>query len=32
VELGRLRKDNRIRLEEREILKKATAFFAKQNR
>ena len=31
-ELGRLRKENRILLEEREILKKATAFFAKQNR
>ena len=31
-ELARLRKENRILLEEREILKKATAFFAKQNR
>ena len=31
-ELTRLRKENRILLEEREILKKATAFFAKQNR
>ncbi len=31
-ELGRLRKENRILLEEREILKKATAFFAKQSR
>jgi len=31
-ELAHLRKENRILLEEREILKKATAFFAKQNR
>ena len=31
-ELARLRKENRMLLEEREILKKATAFFAKQNR
>jgi transposase len=31
-ELARLRKENRILLEERDILKKATAFFAKQNR
>jgi len=31
-ELARLRKDNRILQEEREILKKATAFFAKQSR
>jgi len=31
-ELARLRKENRILQEEREILKKATAFFAKQNR
>jgi transposase len=31
-ELTRLRKENRILLEKREILKKATAFFAKQNR
>ena len=31
-ELARLRKENRIPLEVREILKKATAFFAKQNR
>src|SRR5258708_38163850 len=30
-ELARLRKENRILLEERDILKKATAFFAKQN-
>ena len=30
-ELARLRKENRILLEEREILKKATAFFAKQS-
>jgi transposase len=31
-ELARLRKENRILLEERDILKKATAFFAKQSR
>ncbi len=31
-ELARLRKENRILAEEREILKKATAFFAKQSR
>ena len=31
-ELARLRKENRILLEEREILKKGTAFFAKQSR
>ena len=31
-ELTALRKENRILREEREILKKATAFFAKQNR
>ena len=31
-ELTRLRKQNRILHEEREILKKATAFFAKQSR
>ena len=31
-ELARLRKENRILLEEREILKTATAFFAKQSR
>ncbi len=31
-ELARLRKENRIVLEERDILKKATAFFAKQSR
>jgi transposase len=31
-ELARLRKDNRILHEEREILKTATAFFAKQSR
>jgi transposase len=30
-ELARLRKENRILLEERDILKKATAFFAKQS-
>ena len=32
AELARLRKENRILAEERDILKKATAFFAKQNR
>ena len=32
AELARLRKENRILQEEREILKKATAFFAKQSR
>jgi transposase len=31
-ELARLRKENRILAEERDILKKATAFFAKQSR
>jgi transposase len=31
-ELARLRKENRILQEERDILKKATAFFAKQSR
>ena len=31
-ELSRLRKENRILAEERDILKKATAFFAKQSR
>jgi transposase len=31
-ELAALRKENRILREERDILKKATAFFAKQNR
>ena len=31
-ELARLRRENRILQEEREILKKATAFFAKQSR
>ena len=31
-ELARLRKENRILEEERDILKKATAFFAKQSR
>ena len=30
-ELARLRKENRILVEERDILKKATAFFAKEN-
>jgi transposase len=32
AELARLRKENRILQEERDILKKATAFFAKQSR
>ena len=31
-ELARLRKENRVLQEEREILKNATAFFAKQSR
>ena len=31
-ELARLRKENRILVEERDILKKAAAFFAKQSR
>ena len=31
-ELARLRKENRILFEERDIIKKATAFFAKQSR
>ncbi len=31
-ELARLRRENRILAEERDILKKATAFFAKQSR
>ena len=30
-ELARLRRENRVLLQEREILKKATAFFAKEN-
>ena len=32
MELARLRKENRILREERDILKKATAFFASQSR
>ena len=32
VELARLRKENRILREERDILKRATAFFAKETR
>jgi len=32
LELARLRKENRILREERDILKKATAFFANQSR
>lgn len=32
AELGRLRRENRRLLEEREILKKVTAFFAKEGR
>ena len=32
LELARLRKENRILREERDILKKATAFFASQSR
>ena len=31
-ELARLRKENRVLVEERDILKKATAFFTRQNR
>lgn len=31
-ELARLRRENRVLREEREVLKKATAFFAKENR
>jgi transposase len=32
MELARLRKENRVLREERDILKKATAFFASQSR
>ena len=32
VELARLRKENRILRQERDILKRATAFFAKETR